>query len=107
MARALPVETIMTSSPDSARSAVGDEEIEWATRLWGTADMAAAYRQLPNRPDEEQGVFFGPRRSGCPLCSAPRTPLWVVQGSAEFQQSAMCCDCIPPESSLLMEHLFV
>ena len=58
-------ETIFTSSPDAVvagakvlhtmRASEADEIPDWAGLAFGSEDMASAYRQIPNRPDEEAG----------------------------------------------------
>ncbi|CAE7557407.1 Dnmt3b [Symbiodinium sp. CCMP2456] len=61
-------ETIYTTSPDFVAAACGvllelllqdENEIpEWALPLFGTDDMSAAYRQIPNSPLEQQAMII-------------------------------------------------
>ena len=66
-------ETICTSSPDYVAAACKviirlleqweSDDPPWAEPHFGTEDMKAAYRQLPNRPDEKPGLviaYFDP-----------------------------------------------
>ncbi|CAE7158869.1 DNMT3A [Symbiodinium necroappetens] len=62
-------ETIFTSSPDFVSAALkylmhlllesAEEDIEWAAPVFGSEDMSAAYRQLPNVPADAPGLVLG------------------------------------------------